>query len=136
LKEANGILVPGGFGDRGVEGKILAANYARTTGKPYLGICLGLQVAVIEVARNVLGWKGANSEEFNDKAEPKVVVYMPEISKTHMGGTMRLGMDYPYLRLYMEINVSIAPLCTLYRRYVHLPIATIAFVSLIQSLFY
>jgi CTP synthase len=91
LQEAHGILVPGGFGDRGVEGKILACNYARTKKIPYLGICLGLQIAVIEVARNVLGWKGANSTEFRDNAQPAVVIYMPEISKTQLGGTMRLG---------------------------------------------
>lgn len=91
LQNAHGILVPGGFGDRGVEGKILACNYARTKNVPYLGICLGLQIAVIEVARNVLGWKSANSAEFKEGAQPAVVVYMPEISKTQMGGTMRLG---------------------------------------------
>jgi len=91
LKGAHGVLIPGGFGDRGVEGMIAAANYARVNGKPYLGICLGMQVAVIEFARNVLGWKGANSEELVKDCDPKVVVFMPEISKTHMGATMRLG---------------------------------------------
>ncbi|EGC34165.1 CTP synthase [Dictyostelium purpureum] len=92
LRNCHGILVPGGFGDRGIEGMILAANYARTSGKPYLGICLGMQVAVIEFARNVMGWENANSEEFIASGIGKhVVVYMPEVSKTHMGGTMRLG---------------------------------------------
>eukprot|EP01100_Stratorugosa_tubuloviscum_P008238 TRINITY_DN342_c0_g3_i1.p1 TRINITY_DN342_c0_g3~~TRINITY_DN342_c0_g3_i1.p1 ORF type:complete len:606 (-),score=212.26 TRINITY_DN342_c0_g3_i1:1899-3656(-) len=91
LKSANGILVPGGFGDRGVEGKILAANYARINNKPYLGICLGMQLAVIEIARNVLGHKDAHSTEFNPNTSYPVVVDMPELSKTHMGGTMRLG---------------------------------------------
>uniref|UniRef100_A0A6B2L0P1 CTP synthase n=1 Tax=Arcella intermedia TaxID=1963864 RepID=A0A6B2L0P1_9EUKA len=100
LKSANGILVPGGFGGRGVEGKILAANFARVNKIPYFGICLGLQIAVIEYARNVLGWSHATSEEFLSEEEKKVeekdphqcvVVFMPEISKTHMGGTMRLG---------------------------------------------
>jgi CTP synthase len=91
LRDADGVLVPGGFGDRGIEGKILAANYARTSSVPYLGICLGLQVATIEFCRNVLGMEGANSTEFEDNPEHAAVVFMPEISKTHLGGTMRLG---------------------------------------------
>ena len=94
LKLADGILVPGGFGNRGVEGKIEAARYARESRVPYLGICLGLQIATIEFCRNELGLQGANSEEFvdnPDNLENKAVVFMPEISKTHMGGTMRLG---------------------------------------------
>ena len=91
LQAAHGILVPGGFGDRGVEGKILAAHHARTNEIPYLGICLGLQVATIEFCRNVLSMEGANSTEFEDNPEHAAVVFMPEISKTHLGGTMRLG---------------------------------------------
>ena len=91
LKKADGVLVPGGFGDRGVEGKIAAAQYARTTQTPYLGICLGLQVATIEFCRNVLNLEGANSTEFDENAPTAAVVFMPEISKTHLGGTMRLG---------------------------------------------
>ncbi len=91
LKEADGILVPGGFGIRGIEGKIKAAEYARENGIPYLGVCLGLQVATIEFCRNVLGLEGANSAEFEEDAPHSAVVFMPEISKTHMGGTMRLG---------------------------------------------
>ena len=91
LKKADGVLVPGGFGDRGVEGKIAAAHYARTTQTPYLGICLGLQVATIEFCRNVLNLEGANSTEFDENAPTAAVVFMPEISKTHLGGTMRLG---------------------------------------------
>ena len=91
LKAANGILVPGGFGDRGIEGKILAANYARTNSVPYLGICLGLQVATIEFCRNVLGLENANSTEFDENTPHPAVIFMPEISKTHLGGTMRLG---------------------------------------------
>ena len=91
LKSADGILVPGGFGDRGIEGKILAANYARVNNVPYLGICLGLQVATIEFCRNVLGMEGANSTEFDENTPNPAVVFMPEISKTHLGGTMRLG---------------------------------------------
>ena len=91
LKNSDGILVPGGFGDRGVEGKINAAKYARENNIPYLGICLGLQVATIEFCRNVLGMNGANSTEFDENAEYPAVIFMPEISKTHLGGTMRLG---------------------------------------------
>jgi CTP synthase len=91
LRNAEGVLVPGGFGDRGIEGKILAANHARIEKVPYLGICLGLQIATIEFCRNVLGMTGANSTEFEDNPEHAAVVFMPEISKTHLGGTMRLG---------------------------------------------
>tara|TARA_A100001388_G_scaffold42213_3_gene27216 strand:- start:54405 stop:56078 length:1674 start_codon:yes stop_codon:yes gene_type:complete len=91
LESADGILVPGGFGNRGVEGKIAAANYARVNEVPYLGVCLGLQIATIEFCRNVLNIEGANSAEFDDDAPVHAVVFMPEISKTHMGGTMRLG---------------------------------------------
>ena len=91
LESADGILVPGGFGNRGVEGKIAAANYARVNEVPYLGVCLGLQIATIEFCRNVLNIEGANSAEFDEDAPVHAVVFMPEISKTHMGGTMRLG---------------------------------------------
>ena len=91
LKGVDGILVPGGFGRRGIEGKIKAAEYARTNNVPYLGVCLGLQVATIEFCRNVLGMEGANSTEFDEDTPHPAVVFMPEISKTHMGGTMRLG---------------------------------------------
>ena len=91
LRAADGILVPGGFGHRGVEGKILAANYARTNGVPYFGICLGLQVAAIEFARNVLGMEGSTSTEFDEDCPNPAVIFMPEISTTHLGGTMRLG---------------------------------------------
>lgn len=91
LHGADGILVPGGFGNRGVEGKILAANYARVNDKPYLGICLGMQIAVVEFARNVMGWREANSTEFEPATPHPTVVFMPEGSTTHKGGTMRLG---------------------------------------------
>ena len=91
VRAADGILVPGGFGGRGTEGKILAAKYARENNKPYLGICLGMQIAVIEFARNVLGWENANSAEIDPATPTPVVVFMPEGSKTHLGGTMRLG---------------------------------------------
>jgi CTP synthase len=91
LCSANGILVPGGFGERGTEGKIAACKWARENKVPYLGICLGLQVVVMEVARNVCNYTKANSTEFDPDTKTPVVIYMPEISKTHLGGTMRLG---------------------------------------------
>ncbi|KZV46353.1 CTP synthase 1-like [Dorcoceras hygrometricum] len=98
LKGADAILVPGGFGDRGVEGKILAAKYARENRVPYLGICLGMQIAVIEFARSVLGLLHANSTEFDPKTQNPCVIFMPEGSKTHMGGTMRLGSRRTYFQ--------------------------------------
>ncbi|ORX72649.1 CTP synthase [Linderina pennispora] len=91
LCAADGILVPGGFGERGVEGKVLAAKWAREHNVPYLGICLGLQVAVIEFARHVAGLPTAHSAEFRENCDTPVVVFMPEIDRTTMGGTMRLG---------------------------------------------
>uniref|UniRef100_A0A0A0K5U7 CTP synthase n=1 Tax=Cucumis sativus TaxID=3659 RepID=A0A0A0K5U7_CUCSA len=96
LKGADGVLVPGGFGDRGVQGKILAAKYARENGIPFLGICLGMQIAVIEFARSVLGIHDSNSTEFDPETTNPCVVFMPEGSKTHMGGTMRLGSRRTY----------------------------------------
>jgi len=95
LKDCDGILVPGGFGTRGVEGKIKAIQYARENKIPYFGICLGMQCAVIEFARNVLGMKGANSTEFNKKTLYPVISLLEEQEKvTDLGGTMRLGA-YP-----------------------------------------
>ncbi|KAM7500435.1 hypothetical protein LguiA_024849 [Lonicera macranthoides] len=99
LKGADGVLVPGGFGDRGVEGKIIAAKYARERRIPYLGICLGMQIAVIEFARSVLGLEDANSTEFDPNTENPCVIFMPEGSKTHMGGTMRLGSRRTYFQV-------------------------------------
>ena len=90
-----GILVPGGFGDRGIEGMIVAAQYARTHKIPYFGICLGMQIAVIEFARHVLGWEDAHSAEFDEFTKHPVIDIMPEQkSITQKGGTMRLGA-YP-----------------------------------------
>lgn len=95
LGDMDGILVPGGFGSRGIEGKILACNYARTHSIPYLGICLGMQIAIIEFARNVLGYKDANSAEINPDTPYPVIDILPEQKEvTDMGGTMRLG-QYP-----------------------------------------
>ena len=95
LRGAAGILVPGGFGDRGIGGKIAAARYARETGTPYLGICLGMQIAVVEFARNVCGHNKADSTEF-DPETPDPVIYLMADQKnvTDKGATMRLG-SYP-----------------------------------------
>ncbi|EIE01664.1 CTP synthase [Leptospira licerasiae] len=95
LKSAHGVLVPGGFGDRGIEGKIAAIQYARTKGIPFFGICLGMQCAVIEYARNVLGLKDANSTEFRpDSPDPVISLIEEQMDIDQMGGTMRLG-SYP-----------------------------------------
>lgn len=92
LGGVDGVLIPGGFGSRGIEGKIAAVKYARENKKPFFGICLGMQVAVIEYARNVVGWNDANSAEFDEKGAHNVVDIMEEQkSVTNMGGTMRLG---------------------------------------------
>ena len=95
LGDVNGVLVPGGFGDRGIEGKIEAIKYARENKIPFLGICLGMQMAVVEYARDILGLKDANSAEFDEKSKNQVIHIMEEqkgIDKK--GGTMRLGA-YP-----------------------------------------
>jgi len=112
----SGILVPGGFGERGLEGKLAAVKYARENGVPFLGVCLGLQCAVIEFARNVCGLEGANSREFVDDPPHPVIDYMPyqrEKINVQMGGTMRLGA-YPCKikkgtfanKIYGAINIS------------------------------
>jgi len=91
---ADGILIPGGFGERGIEGKIEAARIARVQGIPYLGICLGMQIAVAEFARHVAGMAGANSTEFDPETPFPVVDLLPEQKEvSDMGGTMRLGAD-------------------------------------------
>ena len=95
LSHCDGVLVPGGFGERGIEGKILAAQYAREHRIPYLGICLGMQVAVVEYARNVLGYQNANSTEFDEQTPYPVIALMPDqYGNLPKGGTMRLGA-YP-----------------------------------------
>lgn len=98
LEEVDGLVVPGGFGSRGIEGKILAAKYARENNVPYFGLCLGMQIATIEFARSILGWKDANSEEFNQKSSKKVIHIMPEqrknMAEKNYGASMRLGA-YP-----------------------------------------
>ncbi len=113
LAGCNGILIPGGFGTRGIEGKIEAAKYAREQNIPFLGICLGMQVAVIEYARNVLGYRSANSREFDETNIYSVIDLMPEqIEVDKKGGTMRLGAypcrilpDSIMQRAYGEENV-------------------------------
>lgn len=92
LCAAQGILVPGGFGNRGTEGMIKAANWARKNNIPYLGICLGMQIAVIEFARNVCNIPTAASAEFEPKTPDPLIIFMPEIDPTTLGGTMRLGL--------------------------------------------
>ncbi|MCB9800506.1 MAG: CTP synthase [Candidatus Omnitrophica bacterium] len=92
FKDVSGVLVPGGFGTRGIEGKIKAIQFARENKIPFLGICLGMQCAAIEFARNVVGWKNANSTEFNKKTAYPVISLLEEQEKVEdLGGTMRLG---------------------------------------------
>ncbi|MBC7287041.1 MAG: gamma-glutamyl-gamma-aminobutyrate hydrolase family protein, partial [Armatimonadetes bacterium] len=114
LGDVSGVLVPGGFGKRGIEGKIEAIRYARENRVPYLGLCLGLQTAVIEFARNVCGLDGANSKEFDEATPHPVVIYLKEQEYvTALGGTMRLGA-YPCViqpgtlaeRLYGQLHIS------------------------------
>ena len=95
LSDCSGVIVPGGFGNRGIEGKIVTAQYCRENNLPYLGICLGMQIAVIEFARHVLGLADANSNEFDSESQHKVIDFLPDQSdETAKGGTLRLGA-YP-----------------------------------------
>jgi len=93
LREFDGILVPGGFGERGTLGKMKAIQYARENGVPYLGICFGMQLAVVEFAKNVLGMKDANSDEFGDTPHPVITILPEQEGLEDMGANMRLG-DY------------------------------------------
>ncbi|KAI2616463.1 CTP synthase [Hypomontagnella submonticulosa] len=102
LTVASGCICPGGFGGRGVPGMVKAAKWARECKIPYLGICLGMQVAVIEAAQSLCGYKGATSEEFDAQAEHRVVIFMPEGSKEIMGGTMRLGTKQTHFQVGSE----------------------------------
>ncbi len=114
LEDVEGLLIPGGFGERGIEGKILAVRYARENKIPFFGICLGLQCAVIEFARNVCGLSHANSSEFDEDTPYPVIDLMPEQEAiTDKGGTMRLGAypcrlqkDTLALKAYGETNIS------------------------------
>ena len=95
LRDCDGVLVPGGFGDRGIEGKIEAIKWARENKKPFFGICLGMQCSVIEFARNVLGFEGANSSEIDENTKFPVIDILPDQKNIeNLGGTMRLGL-YP-----------------------------------------
>ncbi|MDR0516803.1 MAG: CTP synthase [Fibromonadaceae bacterium] len=95
LNGINGVIIPGGFGERGIEGKIVACRHARKNNIPFLGICLGMQIAVIEFARNICGLAGANSGEFDEATHHRVIDIMPEqVGMVGSGGTMRLGA-YP-----------------------------------------
>ncbi len=92
LEESHAVLIPGGFGDRGIQGKISAATHARENKVPFLGVCLGFQLAIVEFARNVLGMEDANSTEFNKDSDHPVIALLPEQEGiTDMGATMRLG---------------------------------------------
>ena len=95
LSGVSGILVPGGFGDRGIDGKIYAIQYARENGIPFLGLCLGMQLAIVEFARDVIGWEDAHSVELNPATTHPVIHLMPEQDGIEdIGGTLRLG-SYP-----------------------------------------
>lgn len=105
LSDADGILVPGGFGDRGIEGKILAVQYAREKLVPFFGICLGMQMAVVEYARNICGMVGAHSSEFSSETKYPVIDLMPEQRDIdEMGGTMRLGIYPCKLKAGSKVN--------------------------------
>ena len=119
LKGSDGILVPGGFGDRGIEGKIIAAQYARENNIPYFGICLGMQIAVIEFARNVLGFEGANSSEIDPDTKYPVIALMPEQQDVEdLGGTMRLGL-YPCKLTPGTLGHSVYDCDLIYERHRH-----------------
>ena len=112
--DVDGILVPGGFGNRGVEGKILSCQYARTKNIPYFGICLGMQIAAIEYARNVAKLEGANSTEFDENTPHAIFDYLPDqYEGIKMGGTLRLGLYDCYVKegtkaydAYQSVNVK------------------------------
>ncbi|ADK69893.1 CTP synthetase [Mycoplasma mycoides subsp. mycoides] len=91
LKNSQGILVPGGFGKRGIEGMMLASRYARENDIPYLGICLGMQIATISIARDLLNWSDADSTEFNKNTTHPIFDYIKGIDRDNIGGTLRLG---------------------------------------------
>lgn len=119
LGDVDGILVPGGFGSRGIEGKINACQYARTHGIPYLGICLGMQIAIIEFARHVLGMNGANSAEINPDTPFPVIDILPEQKEvTDMGGTMRLG-QYPCTLNHESKSYELYGASMIYERHRH-----------------
>ncbi|MDN5280461.1 MAG: synthase [Clostridiales bacterium] len=118
LKHLDGVIVPGGFGDRGIEGKILGIQYCRENNLPFLGICLGMQCAVIEFARNVAEMKDAHSSEFVDSGEYPVISLMPDQSGVVKGGTMRLGA-YPCRISENSIAASLYKSNLIYERHRH-----------------
>jgi CTP synthase len=120
LSSAEGIVVPGGFGYRGIEGKIAAARYARETRRPYLGLCLGMQVMCIEFGRHVLGLADANSSEFNPKTPNPIISLMPDQQGIEaMGGTMRLGLWPCLLQAGSRAGQAYAPEDRIQERHRH-----------------
>jgi len=120
LARADGVLVPGGFGGRGIEGKIEAARHARENEVPYLGICLGMQIAVIEFARHVCGMDGANSTEFDLETPYAVIDLLPEQRAIEeRGGTMRLGADPVHLIPGTRTRAAYGDQDVIYERHRH-----------------
>ena len=118
--QADGILVPGGFGGRGIEGKIAATRFARERGVPFLGICLGMQIAVIEYARHVCGMDGANSSEFDPETPYAVIDLLPEQRAIEeRGGTMRLGADPVHLVEGTRARAAYGDQAVIYERHRH-----------------
>ena len=119
LKDADGILVPGGFGDRGIEGKISAIKYARTNNIPFLGLCLGMQLSIVEFCRNVVGFKDAHSVELQPNTTHPVIHLMPEQDGIEdIGGTLRLG-SYPCVLKEDSIAYSLYGEKTIHERHRH-----------------
>ncbi len=120
LENVDGIVVPGGFGERGVEGKILAARFARESKVPYLGLCLGMQVMCIEFARNVMGLEDANSAEISmNAADPVIDLMLEQRNIADMGGTMRLGIFPCHLEAATVAARVYAPLTEVQERHRH-----------------
>jgi CTP synthase len=120
LEEADGVLIPGGFGERGIEGKVRAAQIARERGIPFLGICLGMQIAVVEFARHIAGMDGANSAEFDPETPFPVIDLLPEQKEvTEMGGTMRLGADPVKLHEGTRARETYGGEAVIYQRHRH-----------------
>ena len=119
MKDVDGILVPGGFGDRGIDGKIIAINYARTEGLPFLGLCLGMQLAIVEFARNVCGHKSAHSIELDPNTDLPVIALMPDQNGVEdIGGTLRLG-SYPCVLAKDSLAHKLYGEDTIYERHRH-----------------
>ncbi|MEM3395988.1 MAG: CTP synthase (glutamine hydrolyzing) [Thermoplasmata archaeon] len=133
LKEVDGILVPGGFGNRGIEGKIKAIEFARENKVPFLGVCLGFQLATVEFARNVLGYKDANSTEFNPDTTHPVIDLLPEQKGIkEMGATMRLGAH----KIHLKPKTMIASLynsTVIYERHRHRYEVNPNFIEVLES---